>query len=211
MLRCERTSVCCSRSEVRHLGTVDYQPTWQAMRAFTDTRTPDTPDELWVLEHPPVYTLGQAGKREHLLNADAIPVVETDRGGQVTYHGPGQLVVYTLIDLRRAGYSIRDLVVRLENAIIETLDAYGVSARGRRDAPGVYVDGAKIAALGLRVRRGCTYHGLSLNIDVDLAPFAGINPCGYAGLEVVSTRSLGVVASRETVVADLLKSLHAHL
>lgn len=181
------------------------------MRAFTDARTSDTTDELWLVEHPSVYTLGQAGKREHILNAANIPVVESDRGGQVTYHGPGQIVVYTLIDLRRAGLGIRDLVMRLENAVIDTLESYSIDALGRRDAPGVYVDNAKIAALGLRVRRGCTYHGLSLNIDVDLAPFAGINPCGYAGMKVTSLLALGATYDKNAVVECLLQSLKSHL
>lgn len=181
------------------------------MRAFTDSRDAATADELWVLEHPAVYTLGQAGKREHILNATDIPVVESDRGGQVTFHGPGQIIVYTLIDLRRAGMGIRDLVVRLENAVIDTLSQFDVSALGRRDAPGVYVGDAKIAALGLRVRRGCSYHGLSLNVDVDLEPFNGINPCGYAGLAVTSMHKLGVTGNKNAVVERLLQSLISRL
>jgi len=189
----------------------DYVGTWQEMRAFTDSRDSTTADELWVVEHPSVYTLGQAGKREHILNSAGIPVVESDRGGQVTYHGPGQIIVYTLFDLRRAGLGIRDLVIRLENAVIDTLSQFDVTALGRRDAPGVYVGDAKVAALGLRVRRGCSYHGLSLNIDVDLAPFKGINPCGYAGLEVTSLCNLGVTHSKKAVVECLLQSLVAHL
>jgi len=189
----------------------DYTSVWRDMQAFTNDRTAATIDELWVVEHPPVYTLGQAGKREHILNATNIDIVESDRGGQVTYHGPGQVVVYTLFDLRRAGFGIRDLVVRLENAVIDTLDNLGVIAEGRRDAPGVYVDGAKIAALGLRVRRGSAYHGLSLNIDLDLAPFAGINPCGYADLAVTSLQKLGVTHTKPAVVESLLQSLAQHL
>jgi len=181
------------------------------MRAFTDSRDATTADELWVLEHPAVYTLGQAGKREHILNANDIPVVESDRGGQVTFHGPGQIIIYTLIDLRRAGMGIRDLVVRLENAVIDTLSQFNVTALGRRDAPGVYVGDAKIAALGLRVRRGCSYHGLSLNIDMDLAPFNGINPCGYEGLAVTSMHKLGVTHSKSAIVESLLQSLISHL
>jgi len=181
------------------------------MRAFTDARDPTTANELWVVEHPSVYTLGRAGKREHILNTTGIPVVESDRGGQVTYHGPGQIIVYTLIDLRRAKLGIRDLVIRLENAVIDTLSQFGVTAHGRRDAPGVYVGDAKVAALGLRVRRGCCYHGLSLNIDVDLAPFKGINPCGFAGMEVTSLCKLGVSHSKEAVVECLLQSLVSHL
>ena len=181
------------------------------MRAFTDARMPDTPDELWVVEHPPVYTLGQAGRREHILSAGTIPVVQSDRGGQVTYHGPGQIVVYTLVDLRRANYGIRDMVIRLENSVIDCLAHYGIAGQGRRDAPGVYVDGAKIAALGLRVRKGCAYHGLSFNVDLDLAPFAGIDPCGYKDLAVTSLSALGVSDDFHAVVERLLPALHAHL
>ena len=181
------------------------------MRAFTNLRNAKTTDELWVLEHPSVYTLGQAGKREHILNSADIPVVESDRGGQVTYHGPGQVIVYTLVDLRRANLGIRDLVVRLENAVVDTLNQFSITALGRRDAPGVYVGDAKIAALGLRVRRGCAYHGLSLNMDVDLAPFRGINPCGYKGLQVTSMLDLGVTHSKNEVVECLLQSLISHL
>ena len=174
------------------------------MRAFTDAREADTPDELWLCEHPSVYTLGQAGRREHLLFTGEVPVVETDRGGQVTWHGPGQAVVYVLVDLRRAGYGIRELVVRLESAVIALLAAHGVAAAGRRDAPGVYVGGAKVAALGLRVRRGCTYHGLALNVDADLAPFAGIDPCGHRGLAVTRTADLGVPGPCERIGEALL-------
>jgi len=181
------------------------------MRAFTDSRNSASADELWVVEHPPVYTLGQAGKREHILNSADIPIIESDRGGQITYHGPGQIIVYTLFDLRRANMGIRDLVVRLENAVIDTLARFEIIALGRRDAPGVYVGEAKVAALGLRVRRGCTYHGLALNIDVDLTPFNGINPCGYAGLEVTSMRNLGVSDAKSVIVECLLQSLVLHL
>jgi lipoyl(octanoyl) transferase len=154
------------------------------MRAFTDSRDADTPDALWLLEHPPVFTLGQAGRPEHLLAPGTIPVIQTDRGGQVTYHGPGQLVAYLLLDLRRAGIGIKRLVERLEQAVIDLLAEHGVAAERRADAPGVYVAGAKIASLGLRVRNGCCYHGLALNVDMDLEPFGRINPCGYAGLAV---------------------------
>jgi lipoyl(octanoyl) transferase len=162
------------------------------MQDFTARRTADTPDEIWLLEHPPVYTLGQAGRREHLIAETGIPVVPIDRGGQITYHGPGQVVAYVLVDLRRRGYGIRDLVTRLEQAVIDLLAAQGVAAARLGGAPGVYVDGAKIAALGLRVRHGCTYHGLALNVDMDLAPFAAINPCGYPGMRVTQCRDLGV-------------------
>ncbi len=176
---------------LRHLGRRDYLPTLEAMQAFTDRRDASTPDELWLVEHPPVFTQGLNGRPEHLLDPGPIPVVPVDRGGQVTYHGPGQLVAYLLLDLRRRHLGVRDLVQRLEFAVIDLLAGYGIEAVGRRDAPGVYVDGRKVAALGLRVRRGCSYHGLSLNVDVDLAPFARINPCGYPGLEVVRTADLG--------------------
>jgi lipoyl(octanoyl) transferase len=179
-------------ARVRQLGRVEYEPTWRAMQAFTAARTPDMPDELWLLEHPPVYTLGQAGKPEHLLRATDIPIVNIDRGGQITYHGPGQLVVYTLVDLRRRAYGIRELVSRMEQAVINVLAAQGIAAQRQDGAPGVYVNGAKIAALGLRVKQGCTYHGLALNVDMDLTPFAAINPCGYPGLAVTQCRDLGI-------------------
>jgi lipoyl(octanoyl) transferase len=169
---------------VRWLGCREYDATWAWMRRFTDTRGPDTDDELWLLEHPPVFTLGQAGLPEHVLDPGAIPVVQCDRGGQVTYHGPGQLIAYLLLDLKRARIGVKDLVRLLERAVVEVLGECGVIAGTRPDAPGVYVGDAKIASLGLRVRRGCSYHGLALNIDLDPAPFARINPCGYPGLAV---------------------------
>ncbi|MDP3585322.1 MAG: lipoyl(octanoyl) transferase LipB [Thiobacillus sp.] len=177
---------------MRGLGRVAYVPTWRAMQDFTAQRTTDTPDEIWLLEHPPVYTQGQAGKPEHLIAATDIPVVPIDRGGQITYHGPGQLVAYVLVDLRRRGYGIRELVTRMEQAVIDLLTDHGVVAARQPGAPGVYVGGAKIAALGLRVKHGCTYHGLALNVDMDLAPFAAINPCGYAGMAVTQCRDHGV-------------------
>lgn len=180
---------------MRSLGRVEYEPTWRAMQDFTGRRTPDTADEIWLLEHPPVYTQGQAGKPEHLIATTAIPVVPIDRGGQITYHGPGQLVAYVLVDLRRRGYGIRELVTRMEQAVINLLAAQGVAAARQPGAPGVYVDGAKIAALGLRVKHGCTYHGLALNVDMDLAPFAAINPCGYAGMRVTQCRDLSMKMS----------------
>jgi lipoyl(octanoyl) transferase len=196
---------------VRHPGRVDYEPTWRAMQAFTAARQVDTPDELWLLEHPPVYTQGQAGKPEHLIAATDIPVVPIDRGGQITYHGPGQVVAYVLVDLRRRGYGIRELVARMEQAVIDLLATHGVSAERRPGAPGVYVNGAKIAALGLRVKHGCTYHGLALNVDMDLRPFAAINPCGYPGLAVTDCRTLGLaltVADAGTALAGaLLRSM----
>jgi lipoyl(octanoyl) transferase len=166
----------------RELGQVDYQPTWHAMQRFTDTRGVDTPDEIWLLEHSPVFTQGQAGKAEHVLFPGDIPVVQVDRGGQVTYHGPGQLVAYLLLDVRRSGLGVRELVSRIERSLIDLLASYGVSANAKPDAPGVYVDGAKIASLGLRIRNGRSFHGLALNVDMDLQPFQRINPCGYAGM-----------------------------
>jgi len=177
---------------VRWLGRVEYEPTWRAMQRFTDERNAATPDELWLLEHPPVFTLGMAADPGHVLAPGDIPLVQTDRGGQVTYHGPGQLVAYPLLDIRRLGLPVRTLVVQLEQAVIQLAAAHGIVAAGRRDAPGVYVDGRKLASLGLRVRRGASYHGLALNVDMDLAPFARINPCGMAGLDVTSLARLGV-------------------
>ncbi|HPQ23703.1 MAG TPA: lipoyl(octanoyl) transferase LipB [Gammaproteobacteria bacterium] len=192
---------------VRHLGRRDYLPTWEAMRAFTDARTATTPSELWIVEHPAVFTQGQAGKAEHLLAPGDIPVVQTDRGGQVTYHGPGQLVVYLLVSLRDAGVGIRGLVSIIEQAIIDLLGARGIEAQARPDAPGVYVDGRKIASLGLRVRRGFTYHGLALNVSNDLEPFRRINPCGHAGLEVTSTRQLGIGDDTDLLAQELSQRL----
>ncbi len=182
------------------------------MQSFTLARNADTPDELWQVEHPPIYTLGVASKAEHLPRTDnGIPVVKTDRGGQITYHGPGQIVIYTLLDLRRRGLGVRALVRRMEHAVIELLQGYGVEANGREDAPGVYVAGAKIAALGLRVRNGCCYHGLSLNVDMDLAPFGAINPCGYPGLEVAQLRDLGISDPAAAVAEKLLVRLAARI
>ena len=199
---------------IRPLGRVDYQPTWQAMIDFTATRTAETPDELWICEHPPVYTLGQAGKPEHLLADNGIPLVQIDRGGQITYHGPGQVVIYLLLDLNRRGFKVRELVTRMEQAIIDLLAEHGVAATRLDKAPGVYVGHAgasgypaKIAALGLRIRRGCSYHGLSLNVEMELAPFSAINPCGYAGMPVTQTRDLGVALT----TAQAAKALTRHL
>lgn len=175
---------------LRRLGQVEYAPTLEQMRRFTDTRNNDTPDEFWLLQHPPVFTQGQAGRAEHLLDTGDIPVVQVDRGGQVTYHGPGQWVVYLLIDLQRRQLGVRDLVSLIERSIIRLLAEYGIHASLQPGAPGVYVRGAKIASLGLRVRRGCSYHGLALNVDMDLEPFSRINPCGYAGLSVTSMAQL---------------------
>ena len=177
---------------IKRLGRVDYEPTFHAMQAFTAARTAETPDELWIVEHPPVYTLGQAGKPEHILRDIGIPLVKIDRGGQVTYHGPGQVVIYLLLDLARLKIKVRELVSAIEQAVIDLLGDHGVSAERRAGAPGVYVGDAKVAALGLRIRNGCSYHGVALNVDMDLSPFAAINPCGYAGLAVTQTRDLGI-------------------
>lgn len=177
---------------IKHLGRVEYEPTWRAMQTFTAQRNESTQDELWVLEHPPVFTLGQAGKREHLLVDPDIPVVHIDRGGQITYHGPGQVVVYVLVDLKQRGYGVKDLVSRMEQAVINLLAQHQVIAERQKGAPGVYVKGAKIAALGLRIKQGRTYHGLALNVDMDLSPFNYINPCGYAGMAVTQTKDLGI-------------------
>ena len=192
---------------VRHLGEVDYDDTWQKMRDFTDNRQKDTPDELWFLQHPAVYTLGKNGKPEHVLNSAEIPVINSDRGGQVTYHGPGQIVVYTLLDLNRLNIGVRALVTGLEQVIIELLSDYGITAKARRDAPGVYVNDAKIAALGLRVRKGCSFHGLALNVAMDLEPFSRINPCGYEGLEVTQIRNIISDIELESVTDDLQQRL----
>ncbi len=192
---------------MRHLGRVEYEPTWRAMQAFTAARQADTPDEIWLLEHPPVYTQGQAGKPEHLIASTPIPVVPIDRGGQITYHGPGQVVAYVLVDLRRRGYGIRELVSRMEQAAIDLLAAQGVTAERRSGAPGVYVNGAKIAALGLRVKHGCTYHGLALNVDMDLTPFAAINPCGYPGLAVTDCGRLGAALTLAEAGQALVEAL----
>lgn len=196
---------------VRRLGLVDYLPTFQAMQAFTEARTADTPDEIWLIEHSPVFTQGLNGKAEHLLAPGEIPVVQVDRGGQVTYHGPGQLVVYLLLDLRRRKLGVRQVVNAMEQAVITLLGDYGIYARARPEAPGVYVKGNKIAALGLRVRRGCSYHGLSLNIDMELEPFSRINPCGYQGLGVTQLRALGINDPLEEVAERLLGKLEESL
>ena len=198
-------------SELRLLGRVGYEPTWQAMCDFTDRRDALTPDELWVLEHDPVYTLGLAGNPTHLLNAGGIPVVKTDRGGQITWHGPGQIVVYALLDLRRLGLGPRELVRLIESAIIATVAGYGISAERRAGAPGVYVGEAKLAALGLRIRKGCSYHGLALNVDCALGAFDGINPCGYAGLPVTSLAQLGVCTTPEAAGLRLVAALQNEL
>lgn len=191
--------------KIRFLGRVDYGATWAEMRAFTDARNKETADELWIVEHAPVFTQGIAGKPEHLLfNPRNIPVVKTDRGGQITYHGPGQVLIYVMLDLKRAGYGVRELVMRIENAVIQLLASHGIEAYGKRDAPGVYVRmqklcEAKIASLGLKVRNGCTYHGVAFNVDMDLAPFSYINPCGYQGLQVTDLNV--TLAASETRVS----------
>lgn len=193
---------------VRRLGLCAYRPQFEAMRAFTAARTAQTDDELWLLQHEPVYTLGQSGKAEHLLqNPQQIALERIDRGGQITYHGPGQLVLYLLLDLARRDLKVRTLVTLMEQALIETLAGYGIDGERRAGAPGVYVDGAKIAALGLRVSKGCSYHGLALNVDVDLAPFDWINPCGYAGLRTTRMADFGVAAGVEMVGEQLLAQL----
>jgi len=192
---------------VKRLGRVDYEPTFQAMQDFTATRTAETPDELWVVEHPPVYTLGQAGKPEHILRDIGIPLVKIDRGGQVTYHGPGQVVIYLLLDLPRRKLKVRELVHLMEQAIIDTLADYGLTAVRKDGAPGVYIAGDKIAALGLRVKNGCSYHGLAINVDADLAPFGWINPCGYEGLKTIRMKDFGIDTSVEAVGECLLGHL----
>lgn len=197
---------------LRYLDRVEYERAWRAMREFTARRTAASTDELWLLEHPPVYTLGVAGRTEHLPRvANGIPVVRCDRGGQITYHGPGQVVLYALLDLRRRGLGVRPLVRMMERCVIELLAAHGVAAEARMEAPGVYVAGAKIAALGLRVTNGCCYHGLALNVAMDLAPFHAIDPCGYPGLAVTQTRDLGIVASPEELGEQLARRLLAAL
>jgi lipoyl(octanoyl) transferase len=188
---------------IRYLGQVDYQITWQRMQQFTDTRTALSADELWFLEHPPVFTLGMAGRREHLLAPGDIPIVHTDRGGQVTYHGPGQLVVYALIDLRRAGLGVRDLVTGLEQAVVQYAAELGITAVAKREAPGVYVAERKLASVGIRIRRRASYHGLALNVNMDLEPFQRINPCGYAGLAMTQLGALANVTAVSVAAAGI--------
>ena len=196
---------------IRQLGRRDYLPVWEEMQAFTAQRGPDTADEIWLVEHAPVFTLGLNGKAEHVLDAGEIPLVQCDRGGQVTYHGPGQIVAYLLLDLKRRKLGVKDLVKRIEQAIIELLAEYGVNAERRAGAPGIYVDGAKIAALGLRVRHGCCYHGLSFNLDMDLSPFSRINPCGYQGLQTTQLSALGANPAKAAVEEQLVAHLLARL
>ncbi len=196
---------------IRYLPRVDYTPCWQAMRTLTDGRTADTTDELWVLEHPPVFTLGQAGKPEHVLNAGDIPVVNSDRGGQVTYHGPGQTVIYLMLDIKRLGLGSRGLVSAIEQGIIDFLASHGINAANRDDAPGVYVNGAKIASLGLRIRRGASYHGLAINRDMDLSPWQRINPCGHVGQPMTTLSEQGVMLDRHTMEQQLVTLLAKRL
>ncbi len=200
--------------QVRHLdGPAPYEPVWQAMKSFTEGRDKETPDEIWLVEHCPVYTLGQAGKPEHLLNTGAIEVVHCNRGGQVTYHGPGQLVVYPLLDLRRQGIYVKEYVALIEDVVLDTLASFGLQKACRKaGAPGVYVplqDGslAKIAALGVKISQGCAYHGLALNVDMDLQPFAGINPCGYAGLQTVDLKTMGIITTVQEAGMRVLERL----
>ncbi len=196
-----------SRLIVRQLNQQPYEACWQRMQQFTAQRGPESLDEIWLVQHPPVFTQGQAGKAEHILARSEIPVVQVDRGGQVTYHGPGQLVAYVLLDLKRRRLGVRDLVSHIENSIIAVLAAYGITAEARSDAPGVYVDGCKIASLGLRIRKGCSFHGLALNVDMDLAPFLQINPCGYAGLQMTQMAALTPAVELATVERQLIDAL----
>lgn len=196
---------------VRDLGLTEYEPTWRAMQRFTDERGPETPDEIWFLEHPPVFTLGMNASRDHVLAPADIPVVQIDRGGQVTYHGPGQLVVYPLIHLRRAGLGVRDIVTALERSVIDYAAELSITAECRKSAPGVYVDGRKLASVGIRVRRGASYHGVALNVSVDLEPFRRINPCGYAGLEMTRLADLSPVDSVSAAAEALKPHLLRHL
>ena len=197
--------------EVRYRGMLDYLPTWQEMKEFTSSRTQSTTDEIWLLEHPPVYTQGVAGRPEHLLHDNGIDVVRIDRGGQITYHGPGQIIAYLLLDMRRYNLGVRELVRRMEGSVIDLLKDYHINAEGRADAPGVYVNGAKIAALGLKIKNGCCYHGLSLNVHMDLTPFSMINPCGYPGLKVTQTHDLGITDGIEVLSRILAEKLQTRI
>jgi lipoyl(octanoyl) transferase len=192
---------------IHSLGLVEYQPTWDAMKRFTAERTKDTRDEIWLVQHPPVYTQGLAGRPEHMLHSTSIPVVKIDRGGQITYHGPGQIVAYLLLDMRRWKINVRELVRLMEQSVIGLLGEYGVAATGREDAPGVYVGDAKIAALGLKIKNGYCYHGLAFNVDMDLTPFTNINPCGYAGLRVTQACELGITVPINELQAELAQNL----
>ena len=196
---------------IRELGVREYEPVWRRMQAFTEDRGQETPDECWLVQHPAVFTLGLNGKAEHLLDPHEIPVIAVDRGGQVTYHGPGQLVMYLLLDLNRLGIGVRELVRKIEAAIIDLLASHGVPAQGREDAPGVYVEDRKIAALGLRIKRGRSYHGLSLNVDMDLEPFQYINPCGYPGMAVTQMKDFGIDVDMTLLQQQLVQHLRRHL
>lgn len=196
---------------VRSLGRNNYEPLWRKMQRFTDERDADTADEIWYTEHPPVFTLGMNASRDHIIAPGDIPVVQVDRGGQVTYHGPGQLMIYPLIDLKRAKLGVRDLVTALEQCVVDFVAEFDIAAVARKDAPGVYVDGKKIASVGIRVRRGASYHGMALNIDVDLEPFSRINPCGFSDLEVIDLKALGITAGRDEIQAGVQKHLISHL
>ena len=196
---------------IRHLGVTPYQETWKAMSDFTEQRDENSIDEIWLVEHAPVFTQGLAGKAEHLLTNSNIPVVKSDRGGQITYHAPGQLIAYLLINIRRKDFNVRSLVSIIEQAIIEVLAESNVAAVAKPDAPGVYVDGKKIASLGLKIRKGCSFHGLALNVDMDLSPFLQINPCGYAGLEMTQCRDLGIASSVAELSPLLIEKLNQHL
>ena len=195
------------RVNIKHSGMVDYLSTWQEMKDFTLARTKNTFDEIWLLQHPPVYTLGVAGKRKHLLKNNGISVVRTDRGGQITYHGPGQIVAYLLLDIRRLKLGVRELVRQMEGAVIDLLEEYSIDTNVRKDAPGVYVENAKIAALGLKIKNGCCYHGIALNVDMDLTPFSAINPCGYPGLEITQTSDLEISDGLDILSNKLSKKL----
>lgn len=212
-LAAARTRAAASDAPMlKWLGRVEYEPTWRAMRALTETRSAESRDEIWFLEHPPVFTLGMNAAPEHVLAPGGIPVVQIDRGGQVTYHGPGQLVVYPLLDVRRLGIGVRQLVMALEEAVVSLVAEWGIAAAGRRDAPGVYVDGRKLASIGLRIRRGCSYHGLAFNVAMDLEPFTRINPCGFRNLQVIDLKTLGLDLDTRTVALalapHLLRALH---
>lgn len=198
---------CILHPAIHSLGLVEYQPIWEAMKKFTSERTSQTRDEIWLVQHPPTYTQGLAGLPEHLLNPTDIPVVKIDRGGQITYHGPGQIVAYLLLDLRRWKLNVRELVSLMEQSVVDLLGEYGVSAKNRVDAPGVYVGNAKIASLGLKIKHGCCYHGLALNVDMNLAPYHSINPCGYAGLRVTQCVELGITANLNELQAELTQNL----
>ena len=199
------------RVNIRHSGMVDYLSAWHEMKSFTLARKKNTFDEIWLLQHPPIYTLGVAGKREHLLKDNGISVVRTDRGGQITYHGPGQIIAYLLLDIRRLKLGVRELVRQMEGAVVDLLEEYAIDARVRIDAPGVYVEDAKIAALGLKIKNGCCYHGIALNVDMDLTPFSAINPCGYSGLKITQTSNLGISDGQDILTNKLSEKLKARI